>query len=195
MSSFVFHMSGKQCQKAFQYRMIMTILIIYAKGHLGKTGYGNVAQTGVSRMGNVRIEGITNLSFYKSKGTFNIFCDEPLFWGKSHKNTVLDSKNVSESWRGEQVIKFPASCSGVRVSYLAKGCFGEQTQAIWAEESSLYHREEAFCSYFMPRAARSWVFSTIPRIEGKGISRMEGRRRGNSLERSLKIGGKRFISV
>lgn len=93
MSSFVFHMSGKQCQKAFQYRMIMTILIIYAKGHLGKTGYGNVAQTGVSRMGNVRIEGITNLSFYKSKGTFNIFCDEPLFWGKSHKNTVLDSKN------------------------------------------------------------------------------------------------------
>ena len=93
MSSLVFHMSGKQCQEAFQYRMIMVVLIIYAKGYLWKTGYGNVAQTRVSCIGDIRIETIADLSFYKSKGTFNTFCDKPLFRWKGHKYIILDSKN------------------------------------------------------------------------------------------------------
>ena len=64
-------------------------------------------------------------------------------------------KTESGSWRGEQAIKFPCSCPLVRALYWARGRLGEQTQAIWAEASSLYHKEDVFCPYFMPKAARS----------------------------------------
>ena len=173
----------------------MVVLIIYAKGYLWKAGYGNVAQTRVSCIGDIRIETIADLSFYKSKGTFNTFCDKPLFRWKGHKYIILDSKNGVRKLTGR---------TGDKVSselFYCKGFVSGQ-RMFWRADTGhrgagklLYHREEAFCPYFMPRAAMSWVFSTIPRIEGNGIIRMEGRSRGNSWDSSFKTGGKRFISV
>ena len=99
-------MSGKQCQEAFQYRMIMVVLIIYAKGYLWPR---------VSCIGDIRIETIADLSFYKSKGTFNAFCDEPLFRRKVHKYIVLDSKNGVRKLTGRTGNKISSelfSCKG-----------------------------------------------------------------------------------
>ena len=93
----------------------MVILIIYAKGYLGKAGDGNVAQTRVSCMGDIRIETIADLSFYKSKSTFNTFCDESLFRRKVHKYIVLDSKNGVRKLTGRTGNKISSelfSCKG-----------------------------------------------------------------------------------
>ena len=151
-------MSGKQCQEAFQYRMIMVVLIIYAKGYLWKTGYGNVAQTRVSCIGDIRIETIADLSFYKSKGTFNTFCDKPLFRWKGHKYIILDSKNGVRKLTGRTGDKVSSELFYCKVLYLASGCFGEQTQAIGAQESSLYHREEHSVHILCPELPSAGYF-------------------------------------
>ena len=128
----------------------MVIWIIYAEGHFGKAGYRNVAQARIPGVGYVRIQAISYLSFYKGKGAFKTVGDKSLLRRQSHENIILYCKNRIRKLPGGAGNKIPLQLS------LGQGfILGQQTQAIGAEASSLYHKEDVFCPYFMPKAARS----------------------------------------
>ena len=173
----------------------MVIRIIYAEGHFGKAGYRNVAQARIPGVGNVRIQGISYLSFYKGKGAFKTVGDKSLLRRQSHENIILYCKNRIRKLPGGAGNKIPLQLSFGQGFILGQGKIGRADTGYMGRSKFFVPQRRCLLPIFYAQSRQKLSVFYIPRIDGNGTRRMEGRSRGNSSDSSFKMGGRRFISV
>ena len=118
----------------------MVIRIIYAEGHFGKAGYRNVAQARIPGVGNVRIQAISYLSFYKGKGAFKTVGDKSLLRRQSHENIILYCKNRIRKLPGGAGNKIPLQLSFGQGFILGQGMIRR------ASRHRLYGQKQVLCT-------------------------------------------------